>query len=80
MSHPHRAPASKGRKWPRCGAARPLDSIMTSNPNDRVFRKIKDTAAKARKAREGIEQAQRDFKSQREAAKEEAKKKRAAEK
>jgi F0F1-type ATP synthase membrane subunit b/b' len=52
---------------------------MTSNPNDRVFKKIKDTADKAKKAREGIEQAQRDFKAQREAAKEEAKKKRAAE-
>jgi F0F1-type ATP synthase membrane subunit b/b' len=53
---------------------------MPNTSNDRVFKKIKDTADKARKAREGIEQAQRDFKTQREAAKEEAKKKRAAEK
>jgi F0F1-type ATP synthase membrane subunit b/b' len=50
---------------------------MTSNTNDRVFKKIKESADKARRAREGIEQAQRDFKAQREKAKEEAKKKRA---
>ena len=53
---------------------------MPNDPNDRVFRKIKDAADKAKRAREGIQQAQKDFKTQRAAAKETAKQKRAAEK
>ena len=49
---------------------------MPYTPTDPVFRKIKEKADKARKAREGIAQAQRDFTAQRARAKEEAKRKR----